>query len=253
MLELRALQLQRPSGFRLELSAWATVPGEVRAVLGTNGAGKSTLLRLLCGEEKPDSGEVILHGTPLSRWPAPKRARHLGVLPQSSSLDFSFTAEEVVTLGLTPLTLGWREARRTVRAVMRATDCAHLAENPFPRLSGGEKQRVQLARVLVQLSQAEQAPVLLLDEPTSAQDLGQQHRLLELAVQLAREQGYCIAAILHDLNHALRYADRCLLLDGGRSVGEGPPCQLVTTDRIERYWGYRAQIISDGQGRLLVA
>jgi iron complex transport system ATP-binding protein len=253
MLEIRQLRLRRRSGFTLDIPLWRVCGGELCAVLGTNGAGKSTLLKLLCGEEAAGNGQVLLHDRPLQHWPALERARHLGVLPQASSLDFNFSAEEVVSLGLTPLSLGWRDARRTVQAVMRATDCAHLAHMEYPRLSGGERQRVHLARVLVQLSQAEQAPVLLLDEPTSAQDLGQQHRMLELARNLAREHGYCIAAILHDLNHALRYADHCLLLDAGQSIASGRPEQVITVECVERYWGYRAHFVKDRLGRALVA
>ncbi|CAA0120083.1 Hemin import ATP-binding protein HmuV [Halioglobus japonicus] len=252
MLEVTALQLQRGNNFALDIRHWQALPGEVHAILGTNGAGKSTLLKLLSGEEA-SPGNVLLHHTPLQSWPSMERARHLGVLPQSNNLSFAFSAEEVVSLGLTPLTLGWRQGRQTVHAMMRATNCAHLGKAKYPALSGGEQQRVHLARVLVQLSQAEREPVLLLDEPTSAQDLGQQHRLMELAGELARSQHFCIVAILHDLNLALRYADHCMLLDQGQAVAVGTPNEVVNGVNIERYWGYSAQVLTSECGRTVIS
>lgn len=252
MLEVTNLCLQRDSGFTLNIPRWQPLPGQVWAILGTNGSGKSTLLKALCGEEV-STGSVLLHQRPLEQWGYRERACHLGVLPQSNNLTFGFSAEEVVALGLTPLTVGWREGRQLVRAMMLATDCAHLRNAKYPALSGGEKQRVHLARVLVQLSQADREPVLLLDEPTSAQDLGQQHRLLELATGLAATQHYSIVTILHDLNLALRYAGHCMLLSRGEAVASGPPSSVINTASIQRYWGYSAQLFTSASGRLIVA
>ena len=251
MLEVRDLSVQRGSNFSLNIPHWQVLPGEVRGILGSNGAGKSTLLKLLSGE-KAATGCVLLHGRPLEQWAATERARHLAVLPQSNSLSFAFTAEEVVSLGLTPLSQGWRQGRQTVQSMMRATDCAHLSNSKYPTLSGGEQQRVHLARVLVQLSQAEREPVLLLDEPTSAQDLGQQHRLMELARDLAHSEQYCIAAILHDLNLALRYADHCMLLSHGQTAAAGPPAAVLNSANIQRHWGYCASILTTQCGRTVI-
>ncbi|MCB1847792.1 MAG: heme ABC transporter ATP-binding protein [Halieaceae bacterium] len=252
MLEIRELEFIRGATFALTIDHWQVVPGEVRAVLGTNGAGKSTLLKLLCGEQRSRQ-QVLLHARALDDWNPVERARHLGVLPQASSLDFAFSAEEVVCLGLIPLTLGWRDARQAVAAIMRATDCAHLARKNYRTLSGGERQRVQLARILVQLSQAEREPVLLLDEPTSAQDLGQQHRVLDLARQLATERDYAVAAILHDLNLAIRYADQCILLSAGELVASGVPADVITRENIQRHWGYAATILTSAGGKPVIA
>lgn len=252
MLEVSDLCLQRGTGFSLNIPQWQALPGQVWAILGTNGSGKSTLLKLLCGDEV-SAGSVLLHQRPLEQWSHRERACHLGVLPQSNNLTFGFSAEEVVALGLTPLTVGWREGRQMVRSMMLATDCAHLRSAKYPALSGGEKQRVQLARVLVQLSQAEQEPVLLLDEPTSAQDLGQQHRLLGLATDLAATRHFCVVTILHDLNLALRYAGHCMLLSQGEAVASGPPSMVINHASIQRYWGYSAQILTSESGRKVVA
>lgn len=241
MLEVKQLKLTRASGFTVNIDTWAAKSGKLQAVLGANGAGKSTFMRLLCAEE-PAAGKILLHDQPLEQWQPLERARHLAVLPQASTLDFGFTAHEVVSLGLTPLAIGWREAHRIIDTTMQATDCFHLAKQSYPNLSGGERQRVHLARVLVQLSQAEREPVLLLDEPTAAQDVGQQHRLLQLAKNLARDKHYIVVAIIHDLNLALRYADSASLLDAGKLITSGCTSSVITAGNIEQYWGYRARL-----------
>lgn len=243
-----ALQLRdvaaRRGEFSLRIADWCAEAGSVTAVLGTNGAGKSSLFGLVSGEV-PYSGSVTFHARELSDWPALARARHIGVLPQHSQLSFAFTAEEVVSLGLTPLSLGWRAGRRCLREAMERTDTAHLADRSFTRLSGGERQRVALARVLLQLSEAEATPLLLLDEPTSAQDLGHQHDLLQLARDCASD-GVTVIAILHDLNHALRYADRCLVLRDGEPAAAGKPACVLSSDTVEQVWGYRPRYVSGG-------
>lgn len=247
---LQNVDIRRGDGFSLQVPHWSVQSGQLEAVLGTNGAGKSSFFAAITGE-LPCRGQIALHGRALADWPGRERARHLGVLPQHSQLSFGFTAEEVVALGLTPLSLSWREGQRRIRKVMERTDCAHLAGRAFPGLSGGERQRVSLARVLLQLSEAEWAPVLLLDEPTSAQDLGHQHALLRLARELAGEGGWAVVAILHDLNHALRYADHCTLLDRGRVLGRGLPEGLLSEERVAAVWGYAARRV-EGAGNVVM-
>jgi iron complex transport system ATP-binding protein len=175
------------------------------------------------------------------------------VLPQASELNFPFSAAEVVSLGKMPLNLGWREARQAVRRVMEQTDTARFADKDYRRLSGGERQRVHLARVLLQLGQAERAPVLLLDEPTSAQDLGQQHAILGLARGLANERGYGVVAVLHDINLSLRYAHRISLMQSGRLVECGDPRQVLTADTVSRYWGFPVEAYHNDDGARLLA
>jgi iron complex transport system ATP-binding protein len=251
MLTLHDVSVQQGQ-FDLRIDHWHSEAGELHALLGCNGAGKSTLLRCLAGE-LPLDGHITLHDLELAQWPANKRARHLGVLPQSSQLNFSFSAAEVVALGATPLSISWRELPAAINAMMTLTDSASLAEQPFPSLSGGEKQRVHLARVLLQISQAEQPPCLLLDEPTSAQDLNQQHNLLTLMRELCEERGYGVVAILHDLNHTLRYAHRCSVLHQGQLSRCGTPEQVLTPESVAQHWQYHARCVSDGNGgRVLV-
>jgi iron complex transport system ATP-binding protein len=249
-LQLRQLQAAR-GDFTLAVDEWSIAPGTVAAVLGCNGAGKSTLFSLLSGEARY-RGAVRLHNRELGDWPSSARARHIGVLPQQSQLGFAFTAEEVVALGLTPLSLGWRAGRSAVAHALAMVDCAHLAQRAFPTLSGGERQRVQLARVLLQLTEAESPPLLLLDEPTSAQDLGHQHAMLSLLRSLAAEKSYLVLAILHDLNQVLRYADDCLLLSEGRAVANGAPGEVLQPGRVEQCWGYRPALLAgDGMAVLV--
>jgi iron complex transport system ATP-binding protein len=251
VLVLERIALER-GGFGLSVQRWQARGGELHALLGRNGAGKSTLLRVIAGEMS-FAGSVRLHGRELGDWSPLERARHLAVLPQASQLSFGFSAAEVVRLGATPLTLGWRELGQAVERAMAFTDCAGLARQPYPKLSGGEKQRVHLARVLLQLSQAEQPPLLLLDEPTSAQDLGQQHGLLGSVRELCEQRGMGVVAVLHDLNQSLRYAHCCSLVDGGRLVAEGAPADVLTPATVRRYWGYPATRAEDAEGRWLLA
>ncbi len=233
--------------FALVVPQWFAEAGEFSVLLGRNGAGKSTLLKVIASEI-PSEGSVSLHGQPGNDWHAMERARHVAVLPQVSELNFAFRAEEVVALGATPLDLGWRALADACRRFMTMTDCQHLADKPYPQLSGGEKQRVHLARVLLQLSQAEREPLLLLDEPTSAQDLRQQHLVLDLARDLCHRQDYAVVAVLHDLNQALRYSDQCTLLDGGRIVATGRPDLLLTPTQVNDLWKFPVQYARTASG-----
>lgn len=224
------------------------VAGEVYGLLGPNGAGKTTLLKAISGDIKIH-GSIRLYGKLLSDWNRRALAQHLAVLPQASQLTFPFSAREVVALGLTPLSLSRGQANRLIDEKMALTDCARFAKHPYPSLSGGERQRVQLARVLLQLSQASRAPLLLLDEPTSAQDLGQQHHLLSLVQQLAQNEGFGVVAILHDLNQVLRYCDHCCLLDKGQVCVIDSPAEVLSDDRIQQHWQYQSQrvVLDNGQ------
>lgn len=153
--------------------------GECVAVVGPNGAGKTTLFRLLAGELTPSTGDIQFNGRDLPRWPLTQLARMRAVLPQSSTLQFAFTVQEVVAMGRMPHATGQRIDADIVQEVMQVCDVHRLATRPYPALSGGERQRVQLARVLAQVWQpvADGERLLLLDEPTSALDIAQQIEL----------------------------------------------------------------------------
>lgn len=247
LLSINHLHFSRHSKTVLDVERWQLEAGHFVGVLGPNGAGKSTFLKLIAGEWH-GSGSVLLHGRALKQWQRQELACHLAVLPQSSQLSLPFTAREVVALGAIPLTANRQTCHALVEDAMQRTHATQLADALFVELSGGEQQRVQLARVLVQLAQAKQPPLLLLDEPISAQDLAQQHAVMQLVRQLAHEQGWGILAVLHDINFAVRYCDQLCLLGSGQLVGQGVSQQCINADTVEKLWGYRPQQLAADDG-----
>ncbi|ARN73758.1 heme ABC transporter ATP-binding protein [Oceanicoccus sagamiensis] len=247
MLTLEQLQVSIEQHRLLDIDHFSLHEGEMFSVLGKNGAGKSTLFKAICGE-MPITGKRYLHQRDIADWPKTVLAKHLAVLPQSSSLNFPFTVREVVALGLIPLSIGTRQGQHLVTEQLELTDTLRFADRSYLSLSGGERQRVHLARVLVQLSQAEQSPLLLLDEPTSAQDLGQQHQLLSLTKKLCHNNKVTALVIMHDLNLSMLYSDRVGILDSGRFSAMGPPAEVLTVETIAEQWGYRPQQFDGGPG-----
>lgn len=247
MLSLDGLHFSRHGKTVLAIEQWQLEAGHFVGVLGPNGAGKSTFLKLIAGEWH-GAGRVLLHGQPLKDWNRQALACHLAVLPQSSQLSLPFTAREVVALGAIPLTANRQQCAALVEDAMQRTHAAPLADALFVELSGGEQQRVQLARVLVQLAQAQQPPLLLLDEPISAQDLAQQHAIMQLTKELAHEQGWGVMAVLHDINFAMHYCDRLCLLKAGQLAGGGVPADCLNPDVVEKLWGYRPSQLSLDNG-----
>jgi iron complex transport system ATP-binding protein len=192
------------------------------------------LLGALCGELK--SGQVWLDDKQLERWSAPQRAQRLAVLPQSSTLGFAFTVQEVVAMGRLPHDAGRQRDAKIVMAALDAADAAHLMDRSYLALSGGERQRVHLARVLAQLWPGESGQTLLLDEPTSMLDPLHQHTTLQAVRQFANRGG-AVMVILHDLNLAARYCDRLLLLEGGAPVALGTPQTVLVPDTLKAVFG----------------
>ncbi|AQS39984.1 ABC-type cobalamin/Fe3+-siderophore transport system, ATPase component [Shewanella psychrophila] len=217
--------------------------GKVTALLGPNGAGKSTLLKSLCQETEVDSGEILLDNRPLHEWDRLELAKTLAVLPQHASLTFPFKVSEVVAMGLYPLSVSRSQGSEIVDQQLQRLDLLSLKYRSYPTLSGGEKQRVQLARVLTQLQQASRPPILLLDEPTSALDLAQQHRVLSLAKTLAHEHNYAVIVVLHDLNQASRYADNLVVLEQGQIVSQGTPKEALSPETIRQVWKYDPLVV----------
>ena len=215
-------------------------PGELLAVLGPNGAGKTTLLKLLCGDLRPTSGEVLLNRRRLRKWSRLDIARQRAVLPQQSSLSFPFDVRQVVDMGCAAHRrhIPARDAE-IVDAAMRAADVTHLAERNFLALSGGERQRVHLARVLAQIwDDGNGNPrYLLLDEPTSALDLAHKHQVLAIARDRAKSANIGVLAILHDLNLASVYADRLALIQDGRLVACGETDSVLDATMLASIFG----------------
>ena len=207
----------------------AVAPGEIVGVIGPNGSGKTTLVRVLSGTVAPAAGLVRLDGIPLASLRRRERARRLAVVPQDPVLEFPFTALEVVLMGRAPYlgTLGFPRARdlAIARDAMSRLDVAGLEDRPLDRVSGGERQRVLLARAL-----AQEARVLLLDEPTTHLDLRHQAGMHDVVRALARERGVAVVSVLHDLNLAALYCDRLVLLAGGRVVRAGTPADVLSAD-----------------------
>ena len=214
----------------------ALAPGELLGVLGPNGSGKTTLVRLLSGVLAPTSGSVQLAGQPLARLGRREVARRLAVVPQDPTLDFPFTALEVVLMGRSPhlSALGFPRAHdlAVARAAMARLDVAGFEHRPLERLSGGERQRVLLARAIAQDPQ-----VLLLDEPTTHLDLRHQTGIYDVVHALRRERGTAVLSVLHDPNLAALYCDRLVLLAGGGIARQGSAREVLTPEALRAAYG----------------
>ena len=206
--------------------------GELLGLIGPNGSGKTSLIRALSGVLKPASGEIYVEGKNLFTLSEGERARQLAVVPQSAQLPPVFTVFECVALGRTPHLawlgrLGPRDLQH-IQQAMQAAEISHLSERRAGELSGGEQQRVILARALAQA-----CPILLLDEPTAHLDLHHQVNLLGLVRRMAKDQNLAVLVAMHDLNLAALYADRLVLLVDGRVRAVGSPAEVLTTDILQ--------------------
>ncbi|ADI08990.1 hemin importer ATP-binding subunit [Streptomyces bingchenggensis BCW-1] len=206
--------------------------GEVLALVGPNGAGKSTLLAALAADLAPHRGQVVICGRDAPAWSAAELALRRAVLPQSASLAFPFTVEEVVRMGRAPWAGTPAEDRddTVVASALAQTETTDFAARPFSALSGGEKARVALARVL-----AQQTPLLLLDEPTAALDLRHQELVLRICRRRAAA-GDAVVVVLHDLGLAAAYAHRTAVLHNGRIAAAGPPAEAFQADLLSHVY-----------------
>ena len=221
-------------------------PVQIFGLLGPNGAGKTTLVRALSGTVR-HTGTVAIDAD-VDRRPA-ARARRLAVVPQAPVIPPGITAFEYVLLGRTPhqglrLSASLDDRRRSL-GVLQRLELERFASRDLGTLSGGERQRVVLARALVS-----DAPVLVLDEPTAALDLGHQFGILELLAELQRERGLTIVATLHDLSMAGQFGDRLAVLSEGRLVAAGTPAEVLNPATIGRWWGVDATTAVDADGRV---
>ncbi|HMV32238.1 MAG: ABC transporter ATP-binding protein [Gemmatimonadales bacterium] len=225
------------TGAALDLDA-----GELVAVVGPNGSGKTTLLRALLGTLPLAAGSVALLDRPLGEWTSAALARVVGVVTQREESLFPLTVEETVSLGryafLGPLAPLAETDRRIVAEAMATADVAQLAARPTDQLSGGEWQRVRIARAL-----AQQPRLLVLDEPTASLDIRHEMEVFELVRRLAG-QGIASLVVSHQLNLAARYADRLLLLHEGRVVADGPPATVLTRETVAHVFDWPVAITS---------
>ncbi len=213
--------------------------GDLVALLGANGAGKSTLLRCISRILKPTGGHILLDGSELQQLSSKEAARLMAVVPQETAADFDFTVEEIVMMGRFPYLKRFQKEeqqdRDLVKWSMEMTGVSHLAHRSIAALSGGEKQRVIMARAVCQ-----QPEVLILDEPTANLDIGYQSMLLELAARLNRDYGVTVIAAIHDINLAVHHFNRFILLSGGRVLATGRAEEVITAENIQMSYGVPA-------------
>jgi iron complex transport system ATP-binding protein len=242
MLTLDSLTVHYGAHTALRDVSLSVQPGEVLAVVGPNGAGKTTLIRAASGAMAPARGRVTIDGHDLHRWPPEVRARRVAVVPQAVRLPEAFTAFDTVLMGRTPY-LGWlgRETeadRAAARKAMDRTCALELAPRRLGELSGGEQQRVLIARAL-----AQNAPLLLMDEPTAHLDLRHQAAILNLVHGLAQDEGLAVVMALHDLNLVAQYADRVALLAEGELRALGTPVEVITSAHLSPAYGVPVSVV----------
>jgi iron complex transport system ATP-binding protein len=230
-------------GLALEEGGWL-------GLIGPNGAGKTTLLRAVAGLV-PYEGSIALAGDEVSALGRRELARRVAVVPQIPVIPTDTSVLEYVVLGRTPhLGYAGSPGARDVtaaRSALARLDAAQLAERRLGSLSGGERQRAVLARAV-----AQDADVLLLDEPTSALDVGAQQQVLELVASLRADRGLTVLSAMHDLTHAGQYADRLVLMDGGREAARGLPHEVLTVELVARHYGAEVRIVADEETGIAV-
>lgn len=217
--------------------------GSFTVIIGPNACGKSTLLRTLSNLLKPSAGHVVLDGKMVNSYKAKEVAKKLGLLPQTSTAPDGMTVANLIAHGRFPyqnLIQQWTEEdEQAVKMAMELTKTTELDNRFVDELSGGQRQRVWVAMVL-----AQQTPILLLDEPTTYLDISHQIELLELFADL-NERGNTLVAVLHDLNHAARYATHLIAMKQGEIVAQGKPSEIMTEELVEEVFGLKAKIIED--------
>ena len=224
--------------------------GGMYAVMGANGCGKTTLLRLVAGMLEPGRGEVLLQGRSVREYSARQLATRMAYVRQLPQTDFEFSAFETVLMGRNPyqhrLQNESEEDWRIVERCMKQTNTWHLRFSKPGQMSGGELQRVMLARAL-----AQQTPVMLLDEPLANLDIAHQFEILDLLCSINRNEGKTILLVIHDLNMALRYCPQLLLLHGGGVLYQGSTSEGLVPQNISKVFGIRAAVVDDGGSPLL--
>ena len=241
MLHVDSISYQVNGRYLLKDISFSLRAGEMVAILGANGAGKSTLLRLLSGEKEPCSGQVVLDGKPLGAYSRKELSEKRAMLLQQNSVSLDFTVQEVVMMGRYGHGGGNNAADHlAVEETMDICGLTHLSERSMLTLSGGEQQRVHLARVLAQLWNVQRA-VLLLDEPIASMDMQFQHQTLAIALALTKK-GFTVVTVLHDVNLAAQYADRIIMLKGGKKWWDGTPAYVLNPQHLFTAFSIHASV-----------
>lgn len=227
------------SDIELEVSV-----GEIVGILGPNGSGKTTLLKCINRVLDPQRGSVLIEGKDHKRMTRKQIALEIGVVPQNGGITFPFTVLDIVMMGRSPaLSRFERESEEDMEIVeraMRMTNVTHLAEREIDEVSGGEKQRVIIARAL-----AQRPRILLLDEPTLHLDVNHQLELLDLIAELARSENLSVIMVSHDLDLAARYCDKLILMKEGRIMAAGTVEKVLTPDNLDRVFGIKGHVVYD--------
>ncbi len=225
------------------------VPGELVCLLGGNGAGKSTLLKIMLGLLEPKQGQVTIAGKPLEHFSRRELAQQVAYVPQIHVAPFPYSVRQVVTMGRLPARGMFRAPSAAdhakVKEVLKYMDILHLASRPYTQISGGERQLTLIARAL-----AQEAPLLVMDEPLTGLDYGHQVRLLQRLERLVAE-GYGVLMTTHDPDQPLSGCQRVALLKEGRMIGDGLPGEVLTPDAILSLYGVSVALLRDTQGRAL--
>lgn len=225
-------------------------PGEWLCIIGPNGAGKSSLLRAIAGVV-PHSGRILVDGSPLTARSSRRRAQLVAYVPQLPVLPSGMTGVEYVLLGRNPFVTHFgRESEldhSMVDDVIDRLDLATLATRDVDTLSGGERQRLVIARAI-----AQEAPILLLDEPTAALDIGHQQQALELVDKLRREHGLTVVSAMHDLTLAGIYSDRLILMHAGHVVAHGPAAEVLRPETLGEFYGVSVRVHREDDGTIIV-
>ncbi|MBD2844083.1 ABC transporter ATP-binding protein [Paenibacillus sp. IB182496] len=218
--------------------------GKITALVGSNGSGKSTILKTLARIMSPSSGSVLLDGKSIHKQSTKEVAKQLAILPQNPTSPDGLTVTELVSYGRFPYQKGFgsmsKEDRRVVNWALEATAMTEFAERPVDQLSGGQRQRAWIAMTLTQ-----ETDIMFLDEPTTFLDMAHQLEVLQLLHKLNGEAGRTIVMVVHDLNHASRYADHMIAIKKGRVAGEGSPTEVMTPDILREVFGIEADVVPD--------
>ncbi len=224
-------------------------PGKVLVILGANGAGKSTLLNCLSAGIYPQTGSVLWNEIPVRKLSLKEQAKYRAVLSQSNEIRFPFKVIDLVSMGRYPYHIRaneWKEHQEIVNSVLEYVEIIHLKDRIYQSLSGGEKQRVHLARALAQIWTSN-TPFLFLDEPVNALDLKYQQMVFDLVLRLKEERQASIICVLHDLNLAFMYADAILVLKQGKNIAFGEPSKVLTKEIIYEAYGVFVDLIDIGR------
>jgi len=227
--------------------------GSINTIIGENGAGKSSLLKVISGDISAYTGQVLFNGKPLTTQSLNEFSRSLAVLPQFSVLSFPFLCKEVVALGRTPHASGLTADNKIVDACLKLVGMSDFFNQSYIHLSGGEKQRIQLARVFAQIWRAEDTNMprlLILDEPCQSLDLSHQIALMK-SLQTLATSGVTILMVLHDISLAARYSDNLIALKQGRLMFEGAPSTELNEAKIEALLDVKGNLLKDDNGSIL--